>query len=248
MGTRRSYRAVERPVPAPARNCPMSAAGHADRVGTRTRPVDQGSERARTTLAALGRELRETRRDRGLSIAEVAFADGISVAQVSRIERGLHERVSVWHLTRLSAVVGLDLSIRLFPGGQPIRDAAHVALTRRFRAGLHRGVRWNSEVPLPIPGDRRAWDGVISADRWRYGVEVETACRDVQALLRRIGLKVRDSRVDGAILVLPANRRTRQLIGETSDVLAGAFPLDGRRALELLAAGLDPGGSAFVVV
>ncbi len=35
-------------------------------------------------------------------------------------------------------------------------------------------------VPLPIPGDRRAWDGVISTDQWRYGVEIETACRDVR--------------------------------------------------------------------
>ncbi len=217
-------------------------------MGTRTRPVDHGSERARATLAATGRELRETRLDRGLSIAEVALASGLSVAHVSRLERGLLERVSVWHLTRLSAVVGLDLSIRLFPGGRPIRDAAHVDLTRRFRAGLHRSIRWNGEVPLPIPGDRRAWDGVISTDQWRYGVEIETACRDVQALLRRVGLKVRDSGVDGAILVLPATRRTRILLHEASDALVGAFPVDGRRALELLAAGVDPGGGSVVVV
>ena len=216
-------------------------------MGSRSRPVDLGSERARTTVAACAREIREARIDRGLSIQEVASSVGLSRSQASRIERGISPRVSVWHLARLAAVVGLELSCRVYPGGQPTRDAAHLELARRFRAVLHPTIRWRSEVPIPIPGDLRAWDAVIRGPGWAYGVEFETGPRDAQALMRRIDLKIRDSHVDGAILVLPPTRRTREFIGASGEALAAAFPIDSRRARRRLSAGLDPGGGALVI-
>ena len=146
------------------------------------------------------------------------------------------------------SVVGLELSAKAFPGGQPVRDAAHVRLLATFRSRLHRTIRWSSEVPLPRTGDRRAWDGMIAlGSEWRYGVEAETAPRDSQALLRRLNLKVRDGGVNGVILVLPGTRRVRLFLSAMDD-LSATFPVDGRRALELLAAGINPGGSAIVVL
>ncbi len=71
------------------------------------------------------------------------------------------------------------------------------SLLQDFRAGLHRSLAWSVEVPLPIPGDRRAWDGVIQGPGWRYGVEAETAPRDSQSLARRLSLKQRDGARDG---------------------------------------------------
>ena len=62
---------------------------------------------------------------------------------------------------------------------------------------------------MPITTDQRAWDAVISGTGWRYGVEAETSVRDIQALLRRLALKQRDSAVTGVILVVPPTRRTR---------------------------------------
>jgi hypothetical protein len=54
--------------------------------------------------------------------------------------------------------------------------------------------------------------------------------------------------VDGVMLVLPAGRRTTVFLRETGDLLQPSFPVPGRRALELLGAGVDPGGSAIVVI
>jgi transcriptional regulator with XRE-family HTH domain len=78
--------------------------------------------------------------DRGLSLAAVGQATRLSVSEVSKIERGLVARVSVYDLARLHAVLGLELSLRSYPAGQPIRDTAHVALLLDFRAGLHRSL------------------------------------------------------------------------------------------------------------
>jgi hypothetical protein len=54
--------------------------------------------------------------------------------------------------------------------------------------------------------------------------------------------------VDGVILVLPNTRRTRIFLQEAGVLLAGSHAVDGVRALELLGAGVSPGGSAIVVI
>lgn len=186
--------------------------------------------------------------DRGLSLRAVGHAVGLSESQVSRIERGIVEHVSVVDLARLHAVVGLDLSMKSYPSGQPIRDGAHVALLRDFRAHLHRSLRWAVEVPMPMPGDQRSWDALVAGQGWRYGVEAETAPRDSQSIARRTQLKQRDAQVDGVLLVLRRTVQTRRFLAEAAGHMRDAFPVEGVRALELLGAGVDPGGSAVIVL
>jgi transcriptional regulator with XRE-family HTH domain len=217
-------------------------------MAVKERPLNVGTERARQIAAELGREIRHARVDRGLSIAATARAAGMSGPTGSRIERGEARSVSVLQLARLMAVVGLELSCRAFLAGEPIRDAAHVALLGRFRSKLAGGVRWATEVPLPLPGDRRAWDALISGAGWRYGVEAETGPRDGQALARRLNLKVRDGEVDGVILVLPRSRRSRAFLRAADLSIRSSFPVHGARALDRLGAGLDSSGSAIVLV
>jgi len=214
----------------------------------RQRPLDRGTLRGRELVAALARQMRAARLDRGLTVRDVARSCGLSASTVSRIERGLRVRVPLVVVAQLLAVVGLELSARAFPGGEPIRDAGHAELLRSFRARLHVSLRWMTEVPLPAAGDLRAWDGVVSASKWRYGIEAETGPTDAQALARRLARKQRDGMVDGVMLVLPVGRRTALFLREARDLLAPNFPVPGRRALELLGAGADPGGSAVVVV
>lgn len=214
----------------------------------RQRIADVGAAKGRAALLGLGREERIARLDRGLSLDDVGRNAGISGSMVSRFERGLSPDVGVVRASVLLAVVGLDLSARAYPGGSPIRDAAHGALLRRFHARLHRTIEWATEAPLPLPGDRRAWDGLIGSHGWRYGVEAETHPTDGQALGRRLELKRRDGGADGIILVLPDTRHVRLFLAAAGDLLRPAFPVPGRRALELLAAGVDPGGSAIVVI
>ena len=187
--------------------------------------------------------------DRGLSLRQVSRAVGRSPAALSRLERGRVPGVELVALARVMSVVGLELSARAYPGGQPIRDAAHARLLARLKATLHRNLRWATEVPFPSAGDLRAWDAMVAyGSEWRYGVEAETGPTDAQALLRRLNLKERDGGVDGVILLLPRTRHTRMFLAGAVDLLSPSFPVEGGRALELLAAGVDPGGSALVVI
>ena len=86
----------------------------------------------------------------------------MSASKLSRIERSLVPSVTVMDLARLHAVVGLDLSVRAYPGGQPVRDHAQLKLLRRFRSGLHASIGWSVEVPVTGPSDQRAWDAVLA--------------------------------------------------------------------------------------
>jgi transcriptional regulator with XRE-family HTH domain len=217
-------------------------------VGTIERPVERARERASAATRNAGNELRAARRDRNLSLAKVGAAAGITAAAVSRIERGLAPGVSVLRLAQLSEAVGLEISLRFYTGGPPLRDAAHAALLTRFRQAIHPKLRWATEVPFPRPGDQRAWDAVVSDTGWRYGVEAETAPRDVQALARRLAMKLRDGGTDGVLLVLPKTRRVRELLVAGRGLLDATLPVPGATARARLAAGLDPGGNAILLI
>ncbi len=217
-------------------------------VATHEKPADRGARRAAITLATLGTEYRTARRDRGLSLRDVGAALNISHVAAGRVERGLVPGVSLRMLARYAEVVGLELSVRAYAGGAPVRDSAHVALLAAFRAQLSPRLSWATEVPFPSTGDARAWDALIRGDGWLYGAEAETAPRDVQALGRRMSTKLRDGNVDGLLLLLPSTRRTREFLGAGEEHLAPLFPIPGGRALALLRAGLDPGGSAIIVI
>ena len=214
----------------------------------RPRAIDVAAERARATRAEIGRGLRQARLDRDLSLAEIGRSVGISAPQASRIERGLARTVSVEQLARMAAVVGLDLAVRLYPGGAPIRDAAHAALLDRLRQRLHPALRFATEVPLPVRGDPRAWDAAIRGNGWMRPVEAETRPRDLQALERRVSLKLRDAGLEDVLLLLLDSEHNRRFVRLNRDSLAARFSVPGSRALELLAAGVEPPGSAVVLL
>ncbi|HTK44704.1 MAG TPA: helix-turn-helix transcriptional regulator [Patescibacteria group bacterium] len=210
------------------------------------RAMDRASERSRRSLMELGREIHEARLAHGLSQAAIARSVGIAQSQVSEIERGRHVAAQLGALARVAACVGLDLSLRAFPGGQPLRDRAHIDLFDRFRRAIGSGWDWASEVPLPIAGDKRAWDRVMRGNGVVIGVEGETRPTDMQELQRRLALKKRDGGVDRLILVLADSEWCRRVV-RLNDVEPG-FPVPGKTALKALVEGRDPGGDAIVLV
>jgi hypothetical protein len=178
----------------------------------------------------------------------VARAAGMTQAGLSRIERGLVRGVAVESLSVLAAVVGLELSVRAFPAGRPIRDASHAALVGRLRARVHASLTVRTEVPFPNGGDLRAWDATISGDGWRYGVEAETHPTDLQALERRLAIKQRDGGLDGLILLLLDSRHCRAIVREYGHMLAPRFPVSSRAALHSLGSGNEPSGNAVILL
>ena len=212
-------------------------------------PSARGRARGTRLIRDLGAEIRGARLQRGLSLGRVGAAVGMSGSQLSRLERGLATTVDVPQIGALCGVVGLDLSLRAFPGGQPVRDAAHLALIGRFRRLLAPSIGWRGEVPVTLsPGDLRAWDAVLSAGGRRGAAEFETRPRDLQELQRRLGLKERDGDADVLLLVLADTRHNRALVRAHAAELAGQFPVPASMALARLRVGQLPEGNAILLV
>lgn len=183
-----------------------------------------------------------------MTLRELSRISGVSPAQISRIERGLLAHVAYETLVLLGSGVGLDVSIRAFPNGEPIRDAAQLALLARLRALLPRTVRLRSEVALGIAGDLRAWDAAIEAPTWWRPVEAESRLRDVQALQRRLRLKARDGGVEHVLLIVADTRHNRHVLRATADSLAETFPVSSGDARAALQAGRAPAASAVLLL
>lgn len=209
--------------------------------------MDRGRRDAAIHLQELGRELREARVAAGLSQAAVARAAGISHASLSRIERGVAPSLPLTRLDVLAAVLGNRLSVRLYPAGLPLRDAGQLRLLERLRTNLSPALAWRTEVPIPIPGDFRAWDASLGGSSWTAFVDAETRIRDVQALERRTALKRRDTGTDRVILLIADTRANRAVLRSLGGPLVdGALP--GSVILAALRAGRDPGGSGVILL
>jgi transcriptional regulator with XRE-family HTH domain len=220
-------------------------------MGTRERPVDRGRSRARQALLRIGIEHRQARVSGGLSLREASTASGTSYSRLWRFERGLVDHVSIPELGAWLAVVGLELALRAFPAGDPIRDRAQLALLERLRVRLNPALRWRTEVPLGVEGDLRAWDAEILGAmpiRWRARVEAETRIADGQALERRLNLKARDDPAGHVVLLVSDTRANRAALRAIREGMREPYPLDTRAILMARADGRDPGQSGIVVL
>ena len=178
----------------------------------------------------------------------MAAAARLSAAELSRVERGLAPWLDVVTCARICAVVGLDLSLRAFPGGDPLRDAGHVRLFSLIRDRMGPGLAVRTEVPIGDGRDQRAWDATIDDRRAVAAIELESRLTDAQALARRIGLKCRDGGIDRVILVLNDTKANRRAVAAAREMLRTLFPLDAAEVLHELAGGRVPraGGIVFV--
>ena len=212
------------------------------RDGPAARATRVAAEDQRRVLA----ELASAQRSAGLSDEDVARACRMSRWTVARIVDG-RRRASVVELAAIGATVGRDVRLHAYPAGDPIRDAGQQRLLARFRARLHPSLVMPTEVALPIEGDLRAWDAVIRGVDWRRPAEAETILDDIQALERRLALKIRDGGVDGVILVIADTSRNRRALAAAPGSFSG-FDRNARRVLSALAAGRDPGGSSLILL
>jgi transcriptional regulator with XRE-family HTH domain len=215
---------------------------------SRTSRVELARQRGRAASAAVLAELRAARLDRNVSGNTVADALGLSQAQYSRLERGLTPGITIEQASIAFAIVGLDLSVRAYPGGPPIRDVAHASLIERLRARCHPSISIATEVPLPGDRDLRAWDVVLAGRSWRHHIEVETRPRDRQAVERRVALKTRDGAEGGVSLLLLDSRHCRDFVRVGQAAFAQRFPVPAAVALAALRAGHDPGPGSVLLL
>lgn len=195
----------------------------------------------------IGAEIRAARRAAGISQDALGASVGLSGSEVGRVERDEAPWLTVVHAARLLGAVGLDVWVRAYPGGPPVRDAAHLQLLARFEGRLPVSVKCRREWPIPHDRDRRALDLFLEGLPMRTGVEAETTLNDLQALERDINLKRRDARLDRMILLVRESTRNRVILRSTT-ALHGSLPLDTRAVMAALTRGRDPGADGIVIL
>jgi transcriptional regulator with XRE-family HTH domain len=197
-------------------------------------------------MRRFGENVRQPRVAAGMSQRSLGRILRVSHSKIGRIERG-HGTVDLLFAARLCAALGAEFSLDIHPVGSPVRDRGHLALLARFRMQVSSSLRWRTEVPLPIPGDRRTLDGYVVGDDFDGIVEAETRLDDLQALERRVHLKQRDSRARRAFVIASDTRHNRDVLASTPQ-FRERFPLSTRDMLRALRRGQDPGGDGIILL
>lgn len=211
--------------------------------------LQRGRKRGRETVRRLVDELIETRRIASTSQLALALELGRSQSDISRLERLVEiDRVSFVEVSEVASLLGLEFSAGLHPSGEPISDKGHQALINRFRALLSPAFRVMAEVPLPAPGDRRAWDLLLRLPGQLIGVEAETRIRDMQRLVRHVHQRERDGGVEQIVVLLAATRTNRELVDDLRIALGPNYSTSPRKVLGSLRGGQTLPGSGVVLV
>lgn len=211
--------------------------------------VEEATRRARQQVKLALADLRDARRNAGMSQASMAALLGCSRQLIGAIEAGELEDVRCIQLARMGAVVGLDIPIRPFSAGSALRDAAQLRLLERFRAFIGDAWTWRTEVPVSAnPLDRRAIDAVLVRRPHRVGAEAVTRILDAQGQTRPILLKQEAAGLDRMVLVLADTRHNRTALIDGAQTLRPAFPLRHRELIRELRNGRLPSANGIVLV
>lgn len=215
------------------------------RIGQpRTRIERAGADRARALRRRIANDIRQAREDAGLSLRRVAASAGVSHATLSALERDTHDP-TLEVLARVGSALGLDLSLRLFPGTGPrIRDHVQAAMVEALLRALGPGWRATPEVWVSQPV-RGVIDVLLEShdvDEPLVSTEAHSELRRLEHQLRWAGAKsealaaARGCSVS-RLLLLRDTRRTRAVVAEHAATVGAAYPASSADALEALADG-----------
>ncbi len=185
----------------------------------------------------------------GLSQEKVAGFGRMSRMLYAGIEKG-RTATTILEIDRVAAVLGLSASMRLFPEGDGIRDAAHARRLANLLTAVRPPLTARVEAALPRTSrgvELRAWDLLISGHGRRTAMELEMRVTDAQAMLRRIDLKRRDDPTDAFILLLADTRTNRRVIAEFAPLFADLPRLRPSVVRDALAAGRHPASGLLLV-
>lgn len=217
-------------------------------MSTRTRATDEARRTWARAARELGDELRTGRHVLGVTQARLARAIGVSQAEISRREAGHSSGLMGEALAVHAAAVGMRLSVKLWPAGGGIRDAAQVRHVAAFVGRVGRLWNVSLEAPIQLPGDLRAVDVLLARGDVRVAVEVITRLADLQAQVRAAQTKARDIQATRLMLVVAGTHANRRALAGARSTLVTAFDHDTRRIIVELAAGRDPGRDGIVVL
>jgi transcriptional regulator with XRE-family HTH domain len=212
---------------------------------TRVGPIRRAARVAVDDDARVRKDLRDARVAAGLSREAVARVIGLPRSAVERLESGAR-RTTLGEYAAFGAAVGLDVRLRAYPAGDPIRDAGQQRLLERFRNRLDPTLRWRTEVALPGDAELRAWDAETGGVGWRLPIDAETALFDIQAVERRVHRKQRDDGADHVLVLVADTKRNRRALA-AAPAAFGSFSRDARAVFRALRRGEDPGTDAIIL-
>ncbi len=214
---------------------------------------------------SVGRSVRAVRLSKNLSQAEVARRAGIDQAQISRLERGLIEPLTMRTLRAISRA--LDMPPVMAPAWRSpeldkLRDRMHAALVEAFVGELERaGWRLAPENSFSLRGERGSADILAwhEAGQALLIAECKTRIWDVQDLLSSMDRKRRllpgeatrrwgwRAAFVGVLLVMPEMSTHRHVIERYAATFRAALPKRQRAVRAwLMEPGSDMAGILFL--
>jgi transcriptional regulator with XRE-family HTH domain len=196
---------------------------------------------------AMAEELQKFRRDAGMSKAALARAAGVDAAYLGRIEDG-DERPTLEVYERLAAVLGADLSTRLYPNtGPAIRDRLSAPMLEALIGLLD--PRWRPFTEVAVRRPSRGWIDALLHDaraRTLVATELQSELRRLEQLIRWHAEKA-DSLPSWSgwpsrgpepevsrLLIIRRTRATRAVAQEFAGQLSVAYPAHPDDALAAL--------------
>jgi len=191
-----------------------------------------------------GRQFRALRIRLERRQSDVSSAPGVSRSQVSRIEQGQLDTVTVGTLMRAAAAIGADVDIRLRWRGEQLDrllDEVHAAIVETLVGRLRRlGWLVEVEVSFNVWGERGSIDA--AAFHPAYGallvVEVKSVVPDSQATLHGLDRKARLApeivkerhwavRHVSRLLVIGASATSRRRVARLAETYDAVLPARG---------------------
>jgi transcriptional regulator with XRE-family HTH domain len=210
-------------------------------------------DQVRRIAERFANEVRIARVAAGLSQRDVAARAGLTQAFVSQVERG-RVLAGLESMVRLAVVLGLSLSLRLFPGdGLKLRDSGQMDIALAIRTEAHSTRRVRLEEPIAYGNDRRAADMILETPIELVMLEIERGLVDFQAQyraaqLKRATLAARLGRTVRLVIALPDTRRNRELLRQHQELIRTALPISSRRIWAAIRSGEALGGDGLLWV
>jgi transcriptional regulator with XRE-family HTH domain len=210
------------------------------------------ARRERQVWLHVGRQIEELRTEAGISRAVMARAAAIDPAYLLRIEAG-RARPSARVLVAISAALGADLGIRLFPGSGPrVRDRFQAPMIEALLRSL--APVWRAQPEVPLPKARGVADVVLDRSDISLGIEGEchSELRQLERVIRRSNektLALGELGTYGAVsnlLLLRSTTGTRDIARLYEQTLRSAFPARMDEAVASLGDGAPWPGPALV--
>lgn len=195
-----------------------------------------------------GEEVALARARLGLSVAHAARIGGVARTTLRRIEAG-DPGVSLITLARAAAGVGLDVTVRAFPGRAPrLRDTGQLQLAERLRAMAHPA--WRATLELPLPGGRSAdlvFFGpgeIVHVEIWRRAEDFQHQHRS--GVAKRELLQAGHARPVRLVMAIEDTDHNRRVMADHQAIIASELPADSRAVLRALRNGQPLGSDGLL--